>query len=110
MHSSGYRIWAMMRGFNVGSGDAALKWFEDRLKVYPLAEGAQKASFVNASKMGANTLLPEDGTVYLTASKGKEKNWIKTDPDKGFFVVFRFYGPLEGYIDKTWVLNDFGRL
>ena len=182
MHSSGYRICAMMRGFNVGSGDAALKWFEDRLKVYPLAEGAQKASFVNASKMGANTLLPEDGTAYLTASKdkdgkylmgaknyrlrvpanapakrfwavkvydpesrsllasggnrtvgsmrdpevnsdgsvdiyfgaelpkGKEKNWIKTDPDKGFFVVFRFYGPLEGYIDKTWVLNDFGRL
>jgi len=25
----------------------------------------------------------------------------------GFFVVFRFYGPLEGYIEKTWVLNDF---
>jgi len=20
--------------------------------------------------------------------------------------VFRFYGPLEGYINKTWVLND----
>ena len=41
------------------------------------------------------------------APKGKEKNFIKTDPDKGFFVVFRFYGPLEGYIEKTWVLNDF---
>lgn len=303
MHSSGYRIWAMMRGFNVGSGDAALKWFQDRLKVYPLAKGPQKASFVNASKMGANTLVPEDGTAfdmlneiiqyepsslfsmeqlgrlatlgiekgkpfnpdkrmqkileqgakqavamsrailyssrepdinywperhwekmflnnteftlngytqidartpwhyqaivvspnllsttpgvgsaYLTASKdkegkyllgdknyrlrvpanapvkrfwavtvydpesrsllasggnrtvgsmrdpqvnsdgsvdvyfgaelpkGKEKNWIKTDADEGFFVVFRFYGPLEGYIEKTWVLNDFERL
>jgi len=35
-----------------------------------------------------------------------EKNWVKTDPKKGFFVVFRFYGPLEGYMDKTWVLND----
>jgi hypothetical protein len=22
-------------------------------------------------------------------------------------VAFRFYGPLEGYIEKTWVLNDF---
>ncbi len=41
------------------------------------------------------------------APKGQEKNWIKTDADKGFFVVFRFYGPLDGYIDKTWVLNDF---
>jgi hypothetical protein len=52
-----------------------------------------------------------DGTVDVyfgpKAPKGKEKNFIKTDPDKGFFVVFRFYGPLEGYIEKTWVLNDF---
>jgi hypothetical protein len=40
--------------------------------------------------------------------KGKEKNFIKTDPDKGFFVAFRFYGPLEGYIEKTWGMNDFG--
>ena len=36
-----------------------------------------------------------------------EKNWIPTDPVKGFFVVFRFYGPTEGYIEKTWVLDDF---
>lgn len=34
------------------------------------------------------------------------KNWIKTNPKKGFFLVFRFYGPLEGVMDKTWVLND----
>ena len=27
-------------------------------------------------------------------------------PGKGFFLVFRFYGPTESYIDKTWVLND----
>ena len=300
MRSEGYRIWAMMRGFDVGNGDAAVKWFEDRLKVYPLATGPRDVNFVNASRMGANTLVPEDrsafdmlneiiqyepsslfnpeqlgklatlgiekgkpfepdarmrrildqgarqgvamsrailyasreaeinywpdrhwekmflrnttftrngylepdartlwhyqaivvspnllsttpgvGTSYLTASKdkngaylmgsknyrlrvppnapvkrfwavtaydpmsrslldsggnrtvgsmrdpvanadgsvdvyfgpkapgAKEKNWIKTDPAKGFFVVFRFYGPLEGYIDKTWVMNDF---
>jgi hypothetical protein len=52
-----------------------------------------------------------DGSVDIyfgeEAPKGKEKNFIKTNPDKGFFVVFRFYGPLEGYIEKTWVLNDF---
>jgi hypothetical protein len=51
-----------------------------------------------------------DGSVdvYFSpkAPKGKEKNWVPTNPDKGFFLVFRFYGPLEGYIDKTWVLND----
>jgi hypothetical protein len=52
-----------------------------------------------------------DGSVDVyfgpQAPEGKEKNWVKTDPAEGFFVVFRFYGPLEGYIDKTWVLNDF---
>lgn len=303
MHAKGYRIWAMMRGFNVGNGDKAVQWFEDRLKVYPLGVGPQKVKFVNASGMGANTLTPEDGsafqmlneiiqyepsdlfspeqlgrlatlgiekgkpfkpdarmqkifdqaakqavamsrailyasrepdinywpnrhwekmflhntefthngylepdartlwhyqaivvspnllsttpgvgTAYLTASKdnngsylmgkknyrlrvpanapvkrfwavtaydplsrslldsggnrtigsmskpeinsdgsvdlyfgasmpkGKERNWIKTDPGKGFFVVFRFYGPEQGYIDKSWVLNDFEQL
>jgi hypothetical protein len=53
-----------------------------------------------------------DGSVDVffgptAAPKGKEKNWVPTDPEKGFFVVFRFYGPLEGYIEKTWVLDDF---
>jgi len=301
IRSPGYRIWAMMRGFGeVGTGDQAVNWFKKRLKVYSLATGPRKNKAVNTSGMGANTLPPEDGSVfamlneiiqhepaelfsaeqrgrlaslgiekgkpykpdarmtkifdqaakqgvamsraivyasrdpeinywpnrhwekmfvrntefvnngyndidartlwhyqaicvspnllsttpgvgtaYLTcfrdkegnyllgnkryrlrvpanppvkrfwavtaydplsrslldsggnitvsstrgvdanpdgsvdiyfgqeAPKGKEKNLIKTDPDKGFFVVFRFYGPLEGYINKAWVLNDF---
>ena len=303
--SPGYRIWAMMRGFGeVGNGDQAVKWFEERLKVYPLASGPRKHKAINTTGMGANTLTPEDasafsmlneiiqyepselfteeqlgklatlgiekgkafnpdkrmqrifeqgakqgvamsrailyasrepdinywperhwekmfvrnteflynghgdidartlwhyqaicvspnllsttpgrGTSYLTAfrdNKGEyldgdenyrltvpanppvkrfwavtaydpmsrslldsggnitvgstrdpemnkdgsvdlyfgpklpkganEKNWIKTDPKKGYFVVFRFYGPLEGYIEKTWVMNDFERI
>jgi len=44
------------------------------------------------------------------APAAKEKNWVRTHPEKGFFVVFRFYGPLEGYIEKTWVLDDFERV
>jgi hypothetical protein len=28
----------------------------------------------------------------------------------GFFLVFRFYGPLEGYIKETWVLGDLQRI
>ena len=51
-----------------------------------------------------------DGSVNVyfgpEAPEGKEKNWVPTNADKGFFLVFRFYGPTEGYIDKTWVLND----
>jgi hypothetical protein len=51
-----------------------------------------------------------DGSVDIyfgpKAPQGKAKNWVPTNPDKGFFLVFRFYGPTEGYIEKTWVLND----
>jgi hypothetical protein len=51
-----------------------------------------------------------DGSVDIyfgpKVPRGMEKNWVPTNPDKGFFLVFRFYGPKEGYIDKTWVLND----
>lgn len=53
----------------------------------------------------------DDGTVDVIFSPNKPdgdaKNRIKTDPSKGFVVVFRFYGPTEGYIKKTWTLNDF---
>lgn len=58
----------------------------------------------------------KDGSVdmYFGPNPPKDKklknNWIKTDPNKGFFVVFRFYGPEEGYINKTWILNDFEEL
>ena len=37
---------------------------------------------------------------------GQEKNWIQTVPGKGWFPIFRFYGPLEPLYDKTWVLPD----
>ena len=36
------------------------------------------------------------------APAGKEKNWIQTVPEKGFFMILRLYGPLEPWFDKTW--------
>lgn len=29
-------------------------------------------------------------------------NWIQTVPDRGWFVLLRFYGPLEPFFDKSW--------
>jgi hypothetical protein len=59
-------------------------------------------------------MINADGSVDLyfgrSAPEGFENNLITTDPSKGFFVVFRFYGPTEGYIEKTWVLNDFEKI
>lgn len=34
------------------------------------------------------------------------KNWIQTTPGKGWFTLFRFYGPLEPFFDKTWKPED----
>ena len=65
LRSPSYRIWAMMRGFGeVGNGDQAVQWFKERLKVYPLATGPREHTVTNASGMGANTLPPEDGSVF----------------------------------------------
>jgi hypothetical protein len=51
-----------------------------------------------------------DGTVDLyfgpNAPTGKEKNWVKTIPGKGWFTYFRLYGPTQPFFDRSWVLND----
>jgi hypothetical protein len=56
-------------------------------------------------------LKNEDGSIDIyfgpTAPKGKEQNWIPTNPGEGWFSYFRLYGPLESYFDKSWVLPDF---
>jgi hypothetical protein len=47
-----------------------------------------------------------DGSVDLyfgpKAPAGKKANWIATVPKKGWFAIFRLYGPLEPWFDKTW--------
>ena len=34
--------------------------------------------------------------------EGKVNNWIQTIPGKAFWLLFRLYGPLEPWFDKTW--------
>jgi hypothetical protein len=40
------------------------------------------------------------------APAGKESNWVQTEPGKGWFAYFRFYGPTEPFFDKSWALPD----
>ena len=51
-----------------------------------------------------------DGSVdiYLgpQAPKGREKNWIKTVPGKGWFTYLRFYSPTEAFFNQTWKPDD----
>jgi hypothetical protein len=41
------------------------------------------------------------------APKGHEGNWVQTIPGKGFFTIFRLYGPLQPWFDKSWKPGDF---
>jgi hypothetical protein len=50
-----------------------------------------------------------DGTtdIYFgPKSPGANKNWLATIPGKGWFTIFRLYGPKKPFFDRTWALND----
>jgi len=36
------------------------------------------------------------------APKGQENNWVQSVPGKSWSMIFRLYGPLEPWFDKTW--------
>jgi len=51
-----------------------------------------------------------DGSVDIyfgpKAPKGKESNWLPTDPKRRFFLLARFYGPEPKLLDGSFKLND----
>jgi len=55
-------------------------------------------------------LVNADGSVDLyvgpSSPPGKEANWLKTVPGKGYFTILRLYSPTEAYLDGTWKAND----
>ena len=71
-----------------------------------LDTGRARSSLNSQMDLPANA----DGTIDLyfgpTPPPQGEKSWIKTKPGGGFFMYFRFYGPLEPFFDKSWILND----
>ncbi len=44
------------------------------------------------------------------APAGKESNWVPTNADGEFEVLFRLYGPEKPLFDKTWQLPDIERV
>jgi hypothetical protein len=50
-----------------------------------------------------------DGSIriYFGAdSPGNGKNWIRTVPGKGFFIILRLYGPTQAFFDRAWKPGD----
>jgi hypothetical protein len=63
--------------------------------------------------VGSVTTRPQsnpDGSIDIyfgpDAPVGKENQWVKTIPGKGWFVYFRIYGPEAPVFDDTWRLNN----
>lgn len=69
---------------------------------------ASRAS--NAAEVQTNS----DGSVDIyfgpKAPAGKESNWVPTDPQRDFELLFRAYGPKKGFFDRVWVLPDVERI
>jgi hypothetical protein len=73
----------------------------------------------NMPRASRSSQIPEmqknaDGSVDVyfgpKAPQGKESNWVPTDPERGFELMFRLYGPKKEFFDKLWVLPDVERL
>jgi hypothetical protein len=69
---------------------------------------ASRAS--NAADLQKNA----DGSVEIyfgqKAPAGKQSNWVPTDPQREFELMFRLYGPKKEFFDKVWVLPDANRV
>jgi hypothetical protein len=54
-----------------------------------------------------------DGSVdvYFSPTRPADAaNWVQTIPGKSWFTIFRLYGPLQPWFDRSWKLNDFERV
>jgi len=70
-----------------------------------LANGQPFPSINTMDKPAANA----DGSTDIhfgPISPGDGKNWLRTVPGQGFFVILRIYGPTQAFFDKTWVPGD----
>jgi hypothetical protein len=76
----------------------------------------ETASYVrNVKKSSIDSIMKEvkqnaDGSVDIyfgpNAPKGKEGNWLPTDPKRRFFMLARFYGPKPELYDGNFQLNN----
>jgi hypothetical protein len=66
--------------------------------------------YPQVSSLDEGLVVNKDGSVDVffgpQAPAGMEKNWIQTISGKGWNMLFRLYGPLDAWFDKTWRLPE----
>jgi hypothetical protein len=90
---------------NIPAGNFWSVLVYDSLSRSELQNGQPFPSVSSYSKPVVNA----DGSIDIALGPDEQKekgNWIKTVPGRGFFPMFRFYGPAEAFFDKTWQLED----
>jgi hypothetical protein len=74
-------------------------------ETHALIKNMDRASRSSNAK---DVVVNADGSVDVLfgpeAPEGKDSNWVPTDPERGFELMFRLYGPTENLFDKSWVL------
>ncbi len=63
----------------------------------------------SVTSQDADLAVNEDGSVdvhFGPERPTEDCNWIQSLPGRGWFAMFRLYGPLEPWFDKTWRLPD----
>jgi hypothetical protein len=76
-------------------------------ETHALIKGMDRASRAsNAADLEKNS----DGSVDIwfgpKAPEGKESNWVPTDPNRRFELMFRLYAPTKALFVKAWTLPD----
>lgn len=71
------------------------------IKNMPRASRASNAADVQKNADGSTD-------IYFgpKAPAGKDSNWVPTDPQRGFELMLRVYGPKKEFFDKVWVIPD----
>ena len=80
-------------------------------ETHALIKGVDRAS---RASNNPEVMKGGDGSVDIffgpKAPRGKESNWVPTDPQRGFELMFRLYAPKKEFFDKVWVLPDVERV
>jgi hypothetical protein len=68
----------------------------------------QQFPSISSARKGVQKNADGSYDIYFgpKAPAGKEGNWIQTIPGKGWNMLFRLYGPLQPWFDKTWRPGD----
>jgi hypothetical protein len=73
-----------------------------------LLQTDQRFPGIDGNKQGLQQNTDGSYDIYFGPQPphGQESNWLQTIPGKGWNTIFRLYGPLESFYDKTWKPGD----